>query len=110
MDREDRARPGHPVRTLEVAEVSRRNGNLNPPEANLKGQMGSFEESGESGRQDPEGGESMNYSDESNANDSKASPSLRPDPADNDGPTGWLYALNSFLERAFLKADVDTGC
>lgn len=23
---------------------------------------------------------------------------------------GWLEALNGFLERAFLRADVDTGC
>ena len=30
--------------------------------------------------------------------------------AESAGPTGWLDALNSFLERAFLKADVDTGC
>ena len=32
------------------------------------------------------------------------------DPAESSGPSVWLYALNSFLERAFLKADVDTGC
>jgi hypothetical protein len=32
------------------------------------------------------------------------------DPAAGAGPTGWTVALNSYLERAFLKADVDTGC
>ena len=40
----------------------------------------------------------------------KRTPDPRPDPTESAGPTGWLYALNSFLERAFLKADVDTGC
>ena len=25
-------------------------------------------------------------------------------------PRGWLEAVNSFLEWAFLQADVDTGC
>ncbi len=38
------------------------------------------------------------------------SPSPHPDPPERNGPPGWMYALNSFLERAFLKADVDTGC
>ncbi len=48
----------------------------------------------------------MSYCDDSNS----ADPEPTPDPAESDGPTGWLYALNSFLERAFLEADRDTGC
>jgi hypothetical protein len=72
--------------------------------------MGSFAESGESSRHGPDGGESMSNSDDCNGTDPKQAPNPRPDPTESDGPTGWLYALNSFLERAFLKADVDTGC
>jgi hypothetical protein len=52
----------------------------------------------------------MSYSDDSNSTDPKQTPNQRPDPAESAGPTGWLDTLNSFLERAFLKADVDTGC
>ena len=52
----------------------------------------------------------MNFSDDSNSADPKQTPNPLPDPAENAGHTGWLYALNSFLEHAFLKADVDTGC
>jgi hypothetical protein len=56
----------------------------------------------------------MSYSDDSNSTDPKQSPDPRPDPrpdpAESAVPTGWPDALNSFLERAFLKADVDTGC
>jgi len=52
----------------------------------------------------------MSYSDDSNSTDPKQTPNPLPDPAESAGPTGWRYALNSFLERAFLKADVDTGC
>ena len=52
----------------------------------------------------------MSYSDESNSADPKQPPDPRPDPAESAGPIGWMLALNSFLERAFLKADVDTGC
>ena len=52
----------------------------------------------------------MNYSGDRICTDPKQTPNPRPDPADRAGPTGWLDALNSFLERAFLKADVDTGC
>ena len=51
----------------------------------------------------------MGYND-SNSTDPKQIPNPRPDPGVSAGPTGWLIALNSFLERAFLKADVDTGC
>ena len=72
--------------------------------------MGSFAESGESGRYGPDGGESMGYSDDCNSTDTKQTPNPCPNPAETAGPTGWLDALNSFLERAFLKADVDTGC
>jgi len=50
----------------------------------------------------------MSYSDDSKSTDPKQTPI--PDPAETAGPTGWLDALNSFLERAFLKADRDTGC
>ena len=52
----------------------------------------------------------MSYSDDRNSTDPKQTPSPRLKPTANTGPTGWLDALNSFLERAFLKADVDTGC
>lgn len=52
----------------------------------------------------------MNYSDDNNSTDPKQTPNARPDPAESDGAAGWLDALNAFLERAFLKADVDTGC
>jgi hypothetical protein len=52
----------------------------------------------------------MSYSDDSKRADPKQAPDPRPNPAEGGGPTGWLAALNSFLERAFLKADVDTGC
>lgn len=52
----------------------------------------------------------MNFSDDSNNTDPKQAPSPRPDRANSAGPTRWLYALNSFLERAFRQADVDTGC
>jgi hypothetical protein len=72
--------------------------------------MGSFAESGESSRHGPDGGESVSYSDDSNSNDPEQTQNPRPDPTESAGPTGWLEALYSFLERAFLKADVDTGC
>lgn len=52
----------------------------------------------------------MNCSDDSDSTDPKQTPNPCPDPTESAGPTGWLAALNSFLERAFLKADVDTGC
>ena len=52
----------------------------------------------------------MSSSDDSNNIDPKQTPNPRPDPEGSAGPTGWLYALNSFLERAFLEADRDTGC
>ena len=51
----------------------------------------------------------MSYSDDSNSTDRKQTPP-RPDPPVGAATTDWLIALNSFLERAFLKADVDTGC
>ena len=56
----------------------------------------------------------MSYGDASNITDTNQTPNPTPnplpDPAESAGPAGWLNALNSFLERAFLKADVDTGC
>jgi hypothetical protein len=72
--------------------------------------MGTFAESGDSNRQGPDGGESMSYNDDSNSIDPEQTPNPRPGPTESAGPTGWLDALNSFLEGAFLKADVDTGC
>jgi len=51
----------------------------------------------------------MSYNDDSNSTDRKLTPNPLPDPAESAGPTGWLDALNSFLDRA-LKADIDTGC
>ena len=78
----------------------------------IKKEEGSIPGTGESSRNGPDGGELMNYSDDNNGTDPKQTPNPRPDPdpAESNGPTGWLDALNSFLERAFLKADVDTGC
>ena len=52
----------------------------------------------------------MSYSYDSYSTDSKQAPNPRPDPTEGARTTDWLDALNSFLERAFLKADVDTGC
>lgn len=53
----------------------------------------------------------MSDSDDNNSTDPNQSPNPCPDdPTESVGPTGWLVALNSFLEHAFLKADVDTGC
>lgn len=52
----------------------------------------------------------MSYSDDSDSTDPKQTPNAHPDPAESAVPTGWLHALNSFLERAFLEADRDTGC
>jgi hypothetical protein len=72
--------------------------------------MDSLAASGESSRHGPDGGEFMSYSDESDNTDPRQSPNFRPDPTEGAGPTGWMDTLNSFLERAFLKADVDTGC
>ena len=51
----------------------------------------------------------MSYSDDSNGTDPEQTPNPRLDPGESAGTPGWLIALNSFLERAFLKADVDTG-
>ena len=56
----------------------------------------------------------MSYSDDDTSTDPHRTPNPLPDhlpdPAESAGPAGWLNALNSFLERTFLKADVDTGC
>ncbi len=40
----------------------------------------------------------MSYSDYSNSTDTKQTPSPRPDPAESGVPTGWLDALNSFVD------------
>jgi len=72
--------------------------------------MGTFAEQGESNGQGPDGGESMGYSEDGNSIDPEQAPDPRPDAAEITGPAGWKYALNSFLEGAFLQADVDTGC
>jgi hypothetical protein len=55
-------------------------------------------------------GESMSCKDDSDSTDPKQTLNPHPDTAESAGPCGWLDALNSFLERSFLKADVDTGC
>ena len=52
----------------------------------------------------------MSNSDDSDSTDPKQTPNPCSDPAESAGFIGWLYALNSFLECAFLKVDVDTGC
>ena len=101
---------GSPPPPRRVNTLTVRNGNLNPPNEYLKGHMGSFAESGESIRHGPDARESMSYCDDSNGTDPKQTPNRRPDPAESNGPTGWLNALNLFLERAFLEADRDTGC
>jgi hypothetical protein len=75
-----------------------------------QGHMGTFSESAESSRHESYGGESMSHSGDSDSTRPEQIPNPPPDPAESAGPTGWLSALNSFLEHAFLKADVDTGC
>ena len=52
----------------------------------------------------------MNVSDERDNTELKQTATPRPDPAESAGPSGWLHALNSFLERAFTEADRATGC
>ena len=44
-----------------------------------------------------------------NRTERKETGNLPPDPVERVAPTGWLDALNTFLERA-MKADLDTGC
>ena len=46
----------------------------------------------------------MCYSDDGSSTDPKQTPNM-PDPTESAVPTGCLEASNSFLERAFLKAD-----
>lgn len=52
----------------------------------------------------------MEYGDHGHGTDPKQARMPRPDPTEGPGANSWLVALNAFLERAFLKADVDTGC
>lgn len=52
----------------------------------------------------------MSYGDDIDGTGPEQTPNPRTDPAESAEPTGWLYALNSFLEHAFLEADRDTGC
>jgi hypothetical protein len=52
----------------------------------------------------------MSYSDDSDSTGPKQATNPRPEPSESADTNGWLDALNSFLEHAFLKADVDTGC
>ncbi|MGE5698750.1 MAG: hypothetical protein ACM31N_01625 [Deltaproteobacteria bacterium] len=52
----------------------------------------------------------MSYNDDNDGADTKQTQIPRPDPAESASPAGWLDALNTFLEHAFLKADRDTGC
>lgn len=52
----------------------------------------------------------MSRLDDCNGADPKKPPPPRPGTAESDRPAGWLVALNSFLERAFLEADRATGC
>lgn len=73
------------------------------------GWLGPHAESDGSGRHGPERGKSVSY-DDGAATGTKQTPNPPPEPAERAGPAGWLKTLNSFLERAFLKADVDTGC
>jgi hypothetical protein len=87
-----------------------RNENPNPPKVNRNDMQVPSQIDNESNRQGPGAGEFMSYCDDDDSTDPKQTPSPRPDRGESDGPTGWLYALNSFLERAFREADRDTGC
>jgi hypothetical protein len=51
----------------------------------------------------------MSDRDDHYCTDPEQTPNPHPEPIEDAGPTGWLDALNSFLERA-NKADLDTGC
>lgn len=52
----------------------------------------------------------MSHGDDSVGTGPERTPDPLPEPAESARPAGWLDALNSFLERAFLEADRDTGC
>ena len=52
----------------------------------------------------------MGSCDNGDQSDPIQKPDPRPVPAQGAPPAGWLYALNSFLERAFTEADRATGC
>lgn len=52
----------------------------------------------------------MSYSEDMTSTEPIQDPNTCPDPAESSGPSGWMYSLNAFLERSFLKADRDTGC
>ena len=52
----------------------------------------------------------MSHGDDSSTTGTEQTPNRHREPSERAGPAGWLETLNSFLERAFLKADVDTGC
>ena len=57
-----------------------------------------------------DGGVAVNHDGDSDGTDAKEVPNRSPDTAEDRGPARWLYALNSFLESAFLEADRATGC
>ena len=52
----------------------------------------------------------MNGGDDGDGKGPERPPGPRPEPVESAGSTGWLHALNSFLERSFLEADRETGC
>ena len=45
------------------------------------------------------------HNDDINSTDPKQTPNPRPDPTVSAGTTGWLIALNSFLEHVFLASE-----
>lgn len=72
--------------------------------------MSSFAESDESNRHGPGGEERISVRGARDSTDLHEAVNLRSKPEESAGPTGWLYGLNAFLERAFREADRDTGC
>ena len=52
----------------------------------------------------------MGSGDDRSSNVTKLTPDPSPDLAESPGPAGWLDVLNTFLERAYLEADRNTGC
>jgi hypothetical protein len=52
----------------------------------------------------------MSYGTDSKRTDLEETPNPRSAPTERPRPTGWLDALNAFLDRVYLQADRDTGC
>jgi len=52
----------------------------------------------------------MSHGSDRDGTDRKENPDRSPERAETRVPPRWLETLNSFLERAYLEADRDTGC